>query len=322
MKFIRVIFQIGLILTLIGLIIGKIQFERYQLVLLENGPASNVISDENGNLLANSFNIQLRNLNFDYHPSYKVKQVKAKITCSYSKENQNLYVSVNHPARFHQYNIYIKDYWPSGGQTSAGVRLYLIKQPAQWLVYLGLILLMAASLWSTILLIKYECSVLSKIHRGILFALIITIALVLLLNPIMRGNLPPILRSVWFYPHVFFFVLSYALLLTSFVMSLLRIEYDIRSYFCFRLGIYMYTIGLALGMIWAKAAWGDFWSWDPKETAALITWGACQIASHYVDSCKELTDKKWIFLQCISFLCLFLSWFGVQLFKMGGLHVY
>lgn len=322
MKFRRVIFQIGLILTLIGLIIGKLQYERYHLVLLENGPASNVISDENGNLLANSFNMQLRSLNFDNYPSYKVKQVKAKLTCSYLEESQNKIVSVNHPARFHQYNIYIKDYWPSSNQTPAGVRLCLIKQPAQWLVYFGLVLLMAASLWDAFLLVRHEFSVFSNIHRGILFALIGTVALVLLLNPMMRGNLPPILRSVWFYPHVFFFVLSYALLLTSFVTSLLRMEYDLRSYFCFRLGIFTYTVGLALGMIWAKAAWGDFWSWDPKETAALITWGTCQIAFHHIDSCKELTDKKWIFLQCICFLCLFLSWFGVQLFKMGGLHVY
>lgn len=322
MKFRRVFFQIGLILTLIGLIIGKIQYESYHQVLFENGPASNVISDKDGNLWTNSFNIQLRRLNFDYHPSYKVKQVSAKISCSYSEENRNLHLSVNHPARFHQYNIYIKDYWPSSGQNPAGVRLSLVKQPGQCLVYLGLILLMAASLWKAFLIVRYEYSVLSNISRRILFALIVTIALVLLLNPMMRGNLPPILRSVWFYPHVFFFVLSYALLLTSFVTSLLRIKYDLRSYFCFRLGIFTYTVGLALGMIWAKAAWGDFWNWDPKETAALITWGACLIAFHHTDSCKELTDKKWIVWQSVCFLCLLLSWFGVQLFKMGGLHIY
>ena len=322
MKLRRAFFQIGLVVTLFGLLVGKMQFERYQIVLFEHAPASKIVSDDNGRLLANSFDMQLRSLNFDYHPSYKVKQVKAKLTCSYLEESQNKIVTVNHPARFHQYNLYIKDYWPSNGQTPAGVRLYLIKQPGQWLVYLGLILLMTASLWGAIFLIRYECSVLSKIHRGFLFALMVTIALVLLLNPMMRGNLPPILRSAWFYPHVFFFVLSYALLLTSFVTSLLRIEYDIRSYFCFRFGIYMYTIGLALGIIWAKAAWGDFWSWDPKETAALITWGTCQIAFHHIDSCKELTDKKWILWQSICFLCLLLSWFGVQLFKMGGLHVY
>lgn len=322
MKIRQTFFQIGLILTLIGLIIGKMQYERYHLVLLENGPASNVISDEDGNLLANSFDIQLRSLHFDYYPSCRVKQAKAKITCSYIEDDCNLIVSVNHPARFHQYNIYIKDYWPLSGQNPAGVRLSLVKQPCQWLVYLGLILLMAASLWKAFLIVRNEYSIISNISRRILFALIVTIALVLLLNPMMRGNLPPILRSVWFYPHVFFFVLSYALLLTSFVTSLLRIKYDIRSYFCFRLGIFTYTIGLALGMIWAKAAWGDFWSWDPKETAALITWVVCQIAFHHIDSCKELTDKKWIVWQSVCFLCLLLSWFGVQLFKMGGLHVY
>lgn len=322
MKFRRAFFQIGLAITLVGLFVGKMQFERYQIVLFEKAPASKIVSDDDGRLWANSFDMQLRSLNFDYHPSYKVKQVKAKITCSYHEENQNKIVSVNHPVRFHQYNIYVKDYWPSNGQTPAGVRLCLIKQPGQWLVYLGLIFLMAASLWDAFLLVRYEFSVLSNVRCGILFALIGTVAVVLLLNPMMRGNLPPILRSVWFYPHIFFFILSYALLLTSFLMTLLRMEYDIRSYSCFRLGIFTYTIGLALGMIWAKAAWGDFWSWDPKETAALITWGACQIAFHYTDSCKELTDKKWILWQSICFLCLLLSWFGVQLFKMGGLHVY
>ena len=38
------------------------------------------------------------------------------------------------------------------------------------------------------------------------------------------------------------------------------------------IGLPFLTLGIVLGSFWAQVAWGDYWSWDPKETWALVTW--------------------------------------------------
>ena len=39
-----------------------------------------------------------------------------------------------------------------------------------------------------------------------------------------------------------------------------------------QIGFPFLTLGIVLGALWAQVAWGDYWSWDPKEVWALITW--------------------------------------------------
>ena len=41
------------------------------------------------------------------------------------------------------------------------------------------------------------------------------------------------------------------------------------------------TLGMLMGALWAKEAWGHYWSWDPKETWAAITWLAYLVYVHY-----------------------------------------
>ena len=47
---------------------------------------------------------------------------------------------------------------------------------------------------------------------------------------------------------------------------------DNYSYRILALGFPLLTIGILSGAVWANEAWGSYWSWDPKETWALITW--------------------------------------------------
>jgi len=39
-----------------------------------------------------------------------------------------------------------------------------------------------------------------------------------------------------------------------------------------RIGFILLTIGLLIGSVWARTAWGDYWVWDPKESWSLVTW--------------------------------------------------
>ena len=45
-------------------------------------------------------------------------------------------------------------------------------------------------------------------------------------------------------------------------------------------GVAFLSIGMLLGSLWAKEAWGNYWSWDPKETWAVITWMGYLIYIH------------------------------------------
>ncbi len=92
------------------------------------------------------------------------------------------------------------------------------------------------------------------------------------------------------------------------------------SYKAVTLGYPLYTIGaLFAGAIWAEQAWGQFWSWDPKEVGALITW---LFYSGYLHAryLRGWRDRRAAVLSVVGFLVVLLSFFGNYFF--GGLHAY
>lgn len=92
------------------------------------------------------------------------------------------------------------------------------------------------------------------------------------------------------------------------------------SYRMIGLGFPLLTIGLLSGSIWANQTWGSYWSWDPKETWALITWFVFAIYLHMRLS-KGWAGKKAAILATFGFFILWICYLGVNL--MGkGLHSY
>lgn len=79
------------------------------------------------------------------------------------------------------------------------------------------------------------------------------------------------------------------------------------------------TIMIILGSIWANVAWGRYWGWDPKETAAFVTWliyGAF-LHARVVGNWRG-TRAAWILV--IGFVAVLFAYFGNHFF--GGLHSY
>jgi cytochrome c-type biogenesis protein CcsB len=183
-------------------------------------------------------------------------------------------------------------------------------------------------------------------HLGLFVALamvlLLGIAGMVLHTPI--GPLMPALKSTWFVVHVSAAVLSSGIFLLGFVpatMFLIRSGYEQgkRSFpytlgrrvpaaealerLTFRLHAFafpIWTFAVAAGAVWAEAAWGRSWGWDPKETWAFISW---VVYAGYLHARATPTVKRstatWIAV--IGFLTMLMNLFGVNLF-FTGLHSY
>nr|YP_010199352.1 heme attachment to plastid cytochrome c [Gracilariopsis tenuifrons]UAD89210.1 heme attachment to plastid cytochrome c [Gracilariopsis tenuifrons] len=169
--------------------------------------------------------------------------------------------------------------------------------------------------------------------------------------------LVPALRSNWLMMHVSIMMLSYATLILGSLLSILfLILYKIRyrnlnqnlynkrntissnyliqkfnrigllesidnlSYRIIGLGFPLLTIGIIAGAVWANEAWGSYWSWDPKETWALITW---LVFAAYLHSRinQSWQGKKPAILASIGFIIVWVCYLGVN-FLGQGLHSY
>ena len=164
--------------------------------------------------------------------------------------------------------------------------------------------------------------------------------------------LVPALQSNWLMMHVSIMILSYAALLfgslfalvfllvpntlkfqtaetissdiprqvTSADLSKLGQTLDNCSYRILGFGFPLLTMGILSGAVWANEAWGSYWSWDPKETWALITWLVFAIYLHARLTRGWIGTKPAIIAAC-GFVTVWVCYLGVNLLG-SGLHSY
>lgn len=85
------------------------------------------------------------------------------------------------------------------------------------------------------------------------------------------------------------------------------------------LGFPLLTTGIITGSIWAKYAWGGYWSWDPKEIWSLITWIVYLIYIHL--NIRGKPARFLSYLAIVGFISIMITYLGVN-FIMPGLHSY
>ena len=92
------------------------------------------------------------------------------------------------------------------------------------------------------------------------------------------------------------------------------------SYRIIGLGFPFLTIGIIAGGVWANEAWGSYWSWDPKETWALITW---LVFASYLHAriTKSWQGEKPALIASAGFVVVWICYLGVN-FLGQGLHTY
>lgn len=95
---------------------------------------------------------------------------------------------------------------------------------------------------------------------------------------------------------------------------------DNLSYRTIGIGFPLLTIGILSGAVWANEAWGSYWSWDPKETWALITWFLFAMYLH-TRITKGLQGEKPAIIATVGFVVVWICFLGVNLASQG-LHTY
>ena len=95
---------------------------------------------------------------------------------------------------------------------------------------------------------------------------------------------------------------------------------DNLSYRTISFGFPLLTIGIIAGAVWANEAWGSYWSWDPKETWALITW---LVFASYLHAriTKSWQGEKPAIIASVGFFVVWICYLGVN-FLGKGLHTY
>jgi ABC-type transport system involved in cytochrome c biogenesis permease subunit len=162
------------------------------------------------------------------------------------------------------------------------------------------------------------------------------IALALLMvssSPIAPKDIqPPIpaLQSLWLVLHVTFAFIGESFFAVSFIAAISVLaqkdavkqgEADRIVYTSIGIGYPIFTAGaLIFGAIWAQTAWGAWWSWDPKETWALVTW---LIYTAYLHGrlVRGLRGRIGALLAIAGFAATIFTFFGVN-FLLSGLHSY
>lgn len=175
---------------------------------------------------------------------------------------------------------------------------------------------------------------------------ILCFASLLLPEPMqISAPLVPSLHSNWLMMHVSMMMLSYSILLLGSLLSILILVFsnnikiigipDIKnsinkyqlfenidnwSYRTISLGFPFLTLGIIAGAVWANEAWGSYWSWDPKETWALITW---IVFAAYIHArlTKGWIGQKAAVLGSLGFFSVWVCYLGTN-FLGQGLHSY
>lgn len=133
-------------------------------------------------------------------------------------------------------------------------------------------------------------------------------------------TLMPALQSPWFAPHVIVYMFAYAMLGAAAVMAvyLLFFKKKKAAYHEMELtdnliyvGLSFMTLGMLFGALWAKEAWGHYWSWDPKETWAAATWISYLVYIHFRLH-RPQSYRPALVILLVSFLLLQMCWYGIN----------
>ncbi len=189
--------------------------------------------------------------------------------------------------------------------------------------------------WGTLAVYTYF---LYRFHQWTLGLVVLPVALAMLLYattvPSAIAPLVPALQnSLLLTVHVAVAVIAYGAFAVAFAASVLYLfqpnggrwslpDPDLLDELAYRatlIGFPFLTLTIVLGALWADVAWGRYWSWDPKESASLVTWLICGAYLH-ARAVRGWRGQRAAWLLMAVFAATLFTYFGNYFF--GGLHSY
>lgn len=142
------------------------------------------------------------------------------------------------------------------------------------------------------------------------------------------GQMMPVLSSPLLSVHVSVVMMGYALLSLTFLCALMGLtikrmaaDLQVLSQLFLYPALTFLGLGIFIGAIWANVSWGAYWSWDPKETWALITMMLYAIPLHSTSLATFRRPTAYHAYMAVAFLSIIITYFGVNYF-LGGMHSY
>ena len=147
------------------------------------------------------------------------------------------------------------------------------------------------------------------------------------------GRLMPVLRSPLLSLHVSIIMMSFALLSLTFISGLTALvlramkRTEPLEPLAMLSRVFLYPalttlgMGIFIGALWANVSWGNYWSWDPKEVWALITFMVYAVAVHGTSIPAFRRPLFYHVYVTLAFLAILMTYFGVNYF-LGGMHSY
>jgi len=339
--------HLGAALALTAMFFGAPDLQKGQAIVYREKNTRIAYTDDK-QPMALPFDIQLNDFRIDYYEDHKSpKQYTSNITVTsitHPNDRITLKTSVNHPAYHNGYYFYQDSYDRILGRYSV---IKVVRDPWYPVVLVGFALLALGALLS---IIKSW-----RLSRLLPVAIILTaIFIFVTIRKINFGHLMPALRSYWFVPHLIIYMVAYALMALSLLILIFsRISRASRisrtssssknifsreiSHNLFSSSSALLIIGMLCGAVWAKQAWGDYWTWDAKENWAAVTWLLSIAATHanlFSRTSQESRTSRisrtsshsrlQIAFMVLSFIAIQITWYGVNHLPSANksLHTY
>ena len=178
-----------------------------------------------------------------------------------------------------------------------------------------------------------------RYHQRVLGLIALPIALLMLLYAatITAGSTEPLVpalqNNLLLSVHVAVAIVAYGTFTVAFAAAILyliqgengrrglpsRELLDEIGYKAVMVGFPFLTLTIVLGAVWADVAWGTYWSWDPKETASLVTW-LIYGSNRHARVVRGWRGERAAWLLILGFVAVLFTYFGNYFF--GGLHSY
>ena len=318
--------HLGLLLVLASAFIGQNYIKREKIYCTEGQTTWQAIDDSN-RVMIMPFGIKLNKFEMEeYLPEHTPRQYHSHLTIISENESiRQRTISVNHPCKINGWILYQYSYDTIGNGKYLSI-FEAVSDPWLPAVYVGIFLLMAGAL-----LILFNMK--GKAWRHWLPTIAIggfSIA-TYCMAVLGQNHLMPALQSHWFAPHIAAYIIAYTMLGTATVVAvvlMLRKDTTPKQLYItdnlVNAGLAMMTLGMLMGAIWAKEAWGHYWNWDPKETWAATTWLGYLMYIHlHIGKSK---NHQWACLLLIfCFILLQMCWWGINYMpnaQATSLHTY